>query len=373
MKKIYLDYNATSPVLPEVRDVIDYYLTEAFGNPSCGHQIGRLAKEGLEEARSKVASLIQASREEIIFVSGGTEANNLALIGSALAQTRKKHIITTRIEHPSVLNPLIKLLEMGFDVSFLPVDGKGYVDPSDVAKAIRPDTFLVSVMLANNETGAIQPVAEIGKICREKEIIFHTDAAQAVGKIPVSVKEINCDLLTIAGHKMYAPKGIGALYVRKGLSLSPIIFGAGQEKGLRPGTEPVALACGLGKAAEIAQKDLPAEAKRQKELREKLFEGLKSLYPALVRHADPELTLPNTLSVSFPGKLGSEILAAIPAICASTGAACHDRGETISHVLHAMGVSKEVALGTIRLSLGRHTSYQDIETALHLFRSYFAG
>ncbi|WP_457755465.1 cysteine desulfurase family protein [Thermodesulfatator indicus] len=365
---IYLDYNATAPVLPEVREVVDFYLVEAFGNPSCSHKVGQVAKKGLEEARKNVASLIEANPQEIIFLSGGTEANNLAILGMALAQEKKKHVITSQIEHPSVLNPMIKLLEMGFDVSFLPVDSQGYVDPDELKKALRPDTFLVSIMLVNNEVGTIQPVAEIGHICRERDIVFHTDAAQAVGKLPVSVKEINCDLMTIAGHKMYAPKGIGALFIREGISLRPLMHGASQEKGLRPGTEPVALACGLGKAASIAKKDLIAEGAREKILREKLYQGLKDIYPRLVLHGDPERTISNTLSISFPGLSASQILANLPEICASTGAACHNKAQAISHVLSAMGVSKEVALGTMRLSLGRGTSDQDISRAISLFK-----
>ncbi len=369
---IYLDHNATTPVLPEVAQAVELYLLERFGNPSCGHLMGQEAKEALEEARKALARLISAEPEEIYFVSGGTEANNLALIGAALAQSKKRHLITSRIEHPSVLNPCVHLLELGYEVSFIEVDAQGRVDPEEVARHIREDTFLISIMLANNETGVIQPVREIGHLCAERGLLFHTDAAQAVGKIPVSVKEIGCHLLTIAGHKFYAPKGIGALYLRKGTKLEKILFGAGQERGLRPGTEPVALAVGLGKAAEIAGRDLQAEAKRQKDLRERLYQGLKEIFPSLVRHGPAEETLPNTLSVAFPGHRGEEILKAIPEICASTGAACHDRSVTISHVLSAMKVPPEVAQGTIRFSLGRGTNLSEIEETLALFRRYFS-
>jgi len=369
---IYLDYNATTPVLPEVAQAVELYFLERFGNPSCGHLMGQEAKKALEEARRALARLISAEPEEIYFVSGGTEANNLALLGTAMAQSKKRHLITSRIEHPSVLNPCVRLLELGYEVSFVEVDAQGRVDPGEVAKHIREDTFLISIMLANNETGVIQPVKEIGHLCNEKGLLFHTDAAQAVGKIPVSVKEIGCHLLTIAGHKFYAPKGIGALYVRKGTKLEKILFGAGQERGLRPGTEPVALAVGLGVAAEIAERDLQAEAKRQKVLRERLYQGLKEIFPALVRHGPAEETLPNTLSVAFPGHRGEEILKAIPEICASTGAACHDRSVAISHVLSAMKVPPEVAQGTIRFSLGRGTSLSEIEETLVLFRRYFS-
>ncbi len=367
---VYLDYNATTPVLPEVAEVFSLYAVEEFGNPGSGHEVGRRAKAALEEARAKVARLISATPEEIVFVSGGTEANNLALLGAALARGRG-HILVSRIEHPSVLEPALRLLELGFSVDFVPVDGQGYVDPDEVRRRLHPETFLVSVMLANNETGALQPVKEIARICREAEVLFHTDAAQAVGKIPVSVQEIGCDLLTLAGHKMYAPKGIGALYVRKGIKLSRILFGAGQEKGLRPGTEPVALAAALGKAAEVAASDLPEEAERQQALRERLWEGIRELFPSAVRHGDPKRTLPNTLSVSFPGLSGAEVLSKAAGLCASTGAACHDREETVSHVLSAMGVPPEVARGTVRFSLGRLTTPDEIEKALEILQEAF--
>jgi len=364
---IYLDYNATTPVLPEVAETVRFYLVEEFGNPSSGHERGHRAKRALKEARESLARLIEAEAEDIFFVSGGTEANNLALLGTAF-RYGKGHLLVSKIEHPSILEPALRLLEEGYAVDFLPVDGKGYVDPEEVRRRLRPETFLVSVMLANNETGALQPVAEIAKICREARVLFHTDAAQAVGKIPVSVKEIGCDLLTIAGHKMYGPKGVGALYVRKGVSLSKILFGAGQERGLRPGTEPVALIAGLGKAAEVALSDLREEAERERYLRERLWQGLKELYPRAIRHGDPERTLPNTLSVSFPGLKASEILAKAQGLCASTGSACHDRAEAVSHVLSAMGVSPEVAWGTIRFSLGRFTTLEDIDKALEILK-----
>ncbi len=364
---IYLDYNATTPVLPEVAEVFRFYALEEFGNPGSGHEKGRRARAALEEARAKVAGLISAAPEEIIFVSGGTEANNLALLGAALVRERG-HLLVSRIEHPSVLEPALRLLELGFSVDFVPVDGQGYVDPEEVRRRLRPETILVSVMLANNETGALQPVKEIARLCREAGVLFHTDAAQAVGKIPVSVQEIGCDLLTLAGHKMYAPKGIGALYVRKGVKLSRILFGPGQERGLRPGTEPVALAAALGKAAEVAASDLPQEAERQRTLREYLWEGLREIFPSAVRHGEPARTLPNTLSVSFPGLSGAEILLKTPGLCASTGSACHDRKEALSHVLSAMGVPPEVARGTVRFSLGRFTTPDEIEKALAILR-----
>ncbi len=363
---IYLDYNATTPVLPEVVEAVRRCLEEDYGNPSCAHVLGKRARELLEKARGEVASLIGASAEEIYFLSGGTEANNLAVLGSILSSPQG-HVLTSRIEHPSVLNPCVRLLELGYDVTFLEVDPQGYVDPDDVRRKIRKETRLVSIMLANNETGALQPVKEIGRLCRERGILFHTDAAQAVGKIPVSVEELQCDLLTIAGHKLYAPKGIGALDVRKGLKLEKIIYGAGQERGLRPGTEAVPLAVGLGRACSFLRRDLSVEARREEELRERLYQGLQEIFPNLIRHADPRRTLANTLNVSFAGYRGEEILQKLPTICASTGAACHDRAGTVSHVLAAMGVSPEIAHGTIRFSLGRGTTLEDIEETLTLF------
>ncbi len=367
MKPVYLDYNATTPVLPEVAEALRRYLMEDFGNPGSGHVLGQRAKEALAAARAALAALLEAEPEEIIFLSGGTEANNLALLGTVLSRPRA-HVLVSRIEHPSVLEPAVRLMELGYQVDFLPVDGGGYVDPEEVRRRLKPETVLVSVMLANNETGALQPVAEIARLCREAGVLFHTDAAQAVGKIPVSVKEIGCDLLTVAGHKMYAPKGIGALYVRKGVELHRILYGTGQERGLRPGTEPVALAVALGKAAEIAASDLTTEAERERFLRERLWEGLCELYPGVVRHGDPERTLPNTLSVSFPGKEGAEILSRARGLCATTGSACHDRRASVSHVLSAMGVSPEIARGTIRFSLGRLTTPEEIDRALEILR-----
>ncbi len=366
-REIYLDYNATTPVLPEVVEVFRVCALEDFGNPGSGHLLGRRARRWLERARSSLAALLEAAPEEIYFVSGGTEANNLVLLGAARAR-EKGHLLVSRIEHPSVLEPALRLLEAGFRVDFLPVDGRGRVDPEEVRRRLRPDTFLVSVMLANNETGVLQPVAEIGRICREAGVWFHTDAAQAVGKIPVSVQEINCDFLTVAGHKMYAPKGIGALYVRKGLPLVPLFFGGGQERGLRPGTEPVPLAAALGRAAEIAASDLPEEAERQRELREYFWEGIREIFPRAVRHGEPAYTLPNTLSVAFPGREAREILERATDLCASTGAACHDRSGAISHVLSAMGVAPEIARATLRFSLGRLTVREDLDRALEILR-----
>ena len=364
MSEIYLDYNATTPVAKPVQEEVNSALKEKWGNPSSGHRFGQTAKRALEYARAQVASLLNADPTEILFTSGGTESNNLTIAGVCQAMSGKgRHIITTSIEHPALMNPCLHLLEQGWNVSFIKVNSQGVIDPMEVERDLRPDTVLVSVMLANNETGAIQPVAAISQLARKRGVLVHTDAAQAVGKIPVDVKNLGVDYLSIAGHKLYAPKGIGVLYCRKGAPLGQLMFGAGQEQGLRPGTEPVPLAVGLGAACDFVARDIKAEAERQTGLRDKLYAELSKLGHPIIRHCDPENTIPNTLSVSFIGKNGAKILAQAPEIMASTGSACHDRAIKVSHVLAAMGVSPEVALGTLRLSLGRVTTESDIEIA----------
>lgn len=366
---IYLDYNATTPCLPEVVEAFRLYSLENFANPSSQHVLGKKIKEDLEKFRSTIAALINASPEEIFFTSGGTESNNLALFGIASVK-EKGHILVSAFEHPSVLNPAVKLLEKGFEVDFIPVNSQGYIEPEEVLKRIKKNTILVSIMLANNEIGTLQPIKEIAVMCKEREVVFHTDACQAVGKIRVDVQDLNCDLMSFSGHKMYAPKGIGVLYVRKGLKLSPLIFGGGQEKGLRPGTESVGLIAALAKASEIIDKDLEYESYRETLLREKLFQGLKEIYPKLYRYGIPEKTLPNTLTVSFVGKNGAKILERLPQICASTGAACHDR--KASTTLTALKVSPEVIQGTIRFSLGRYTTVEHIKKTLEIFKEYLS-
>ena len=371
---IYLDYNATTPVLPEVGETFRVYAEEVFYNPSSAHALGKLAKEALDSAREKVASLIQAKKDEIIWTSSGTESNHLAILGYLrsyeLKTGKKGHLIVSSFEHPSILNLAVKLMEWGLSVDFLRVSPEGYVEVEDLKRKIRKDTALVSVMLANNEIGTIQPIPELAKLCKEYGVVFHTDASQAVGKIPVSVVELSCDMLTISGHKLYAPKGIGALFVSEGLELQPIFYGGGQEKGLRPGTEPVALCMALAKACEIAERDLPGEMERLTFLREKLYQGLKSAYPKLYRFGLEDRTLPNTLTVSFVGVSAQDIFQAIPQVCASTGSACHDRKGSIT--LSALKVPEDIAIGTIRFSLGRYTTLEDIERTIELFKGYFS-
>jgi cysteine desulfurase len=364
---IYLDYNATTPLAPEVVQGLRPYLEEEFGNPSSDYSLGQRAKAAVAQARSQVAALIGAQPQEIVFVSGATEANNWVLKGVAhLRRDRGRHLITTTIEHPAILQPALFLLEEGWDVTFVKVDGRGLVDPDDLRRAIRPDTVLISVMLANNETGAIQPLADISQVGREHGIPVHTDAAQAVGKIPVDVQTLGVDFLTVAGHKLYAPKGIGALYIRTGQQLTPLLHGASQEGGRRAGTENVILDVALGLACAVAQTRLAEDMAQFQARRDQLHARLQEGFPGLVLNGPVRERLPNTLNVSFPGYIGAEILAGLPELAASTGAACHGPEVKLSHVLAAMGVPPAVGQGAVRLSVGRGTTAADIDRAAAL-------
>jgi len=366
-KPIYLDYNATTPIDPAVRGAMLPYLAEHFGNPSSSYVYGKRAKEAVEKARGQVAALIGATSGEIIFTSGGSESDNQAIIGAALAnRERGKHIITLSIEHPAVLNTCHYLEEsLGFRVTYLPVDGYGLVDPEDVRRVITQDTVLITIMHANNEVGTIEPIKEIGMIAKGRGIVFHTDAAQSCGKIEVDVKQLRVDLLTIAGHKLYAPKGIGALYVRRGVKIDSFIHGAGQENGRRAGTENVPYIVGLGTACEIARNSLPSYQKEVKLLRDRLHAKIGAgLGRDVVRlNGHPERRLPNTLNLSILGIVGEELLRQLPEIAASTGAACHAGSTEPSSVLLAMGLSREWALGALRLTLGRWSTEQEIDMA----------
>ncbi len=361
---IYLDHNATTPIALEVVEAMEPYWGEKYGNPSSNHSLGRLAKQGLEEARGQIAELLGCLPEEIVFTSGGTESNNMVIKGVAHSLSEKgRHIITTAIEHPAVTNPCLFLRNQGYDITFLPVDATGQVDLESVREAIRPSTILISVMHANNETGTIQPIEQIGTLAREAGVLFHTDAAQSAGKIPVDVSELNVDFLSLAGHKMYAPKGVGALFLKKGLRLEPFMHGAGQESGRRAGTENVMFTVGLGRACALACEYLAPETERICRLRDLLHDILARGIPDLVLNGHPKMRLPNTLNVSLPGIDGSTLLDAVPKICASTGAACHERSVTLSHVLAAMQVPSKIGRGAIRLSLGRKNTEAEIETA----------
>ncbi|OGO21741.1 MAG: cysteine desulfurase NifS [Chloroflexi bacterium RBG_16_50_9] len=369
-KPIYLDYNATTPIDPAVREAMLPYLDEYFGNPSTTHAYGLPAKAAVEHARMQVATLIGAAAEEIVFMSGGSESDNQAIIGTALASSRKgKHIITMCIEHPAVLITCRYLEErLGIKVTYLPVDKYGLVDPDDIRRAITGETILITIMHANNEVGTIEPIADIGEIARENGIIFHTDAAQSCGKIRVDVNELKVDLLTIAGHKLYAPKGIGALFIRKGVQIDSFIHGAGQEKGRRAGTENVPYMVGLGKACELAGNDLPEYTAKVKALRDRLYQRIVDSLGSYRVHLNghPERRLPNTLNISIRSAVGDELLNQIPEIAASTGAACHAGSTEPSSVLLEMGLSRELALGALRLTLGRGSTQEEIDTAANL-------
>jgi cysteine desulfurase len=364
MQPIYLDYNATTPTDPAVVEELLPYLAEMFGNPSSSHPYGKKAREAVELARTRVAALLGCDSAQVIFTSGGTESNNQALIGAAFAnRDRGKHIISTTIEHPAVLNPVHWLEGQGFSATYLPVDGAGRIDPQTVRRAITGETILISVMHANNEVGTIQPLAEIGAIAREKGIVFHTDAAQSVGKIPTRVDDLRVDLLTVAGHKLYAPKGIGALFIRSGIKINTYLHGAGQEGGRRAGTENVPYIAALGKAAELAAQRLASDGASILRLREHFYNRLSELADGVMLNGHPTERLPNTLNVSFAGVIGADLLAQTPEIAASTGSACHEGSGELSGVLKAMGTSREQGFGAVRLSLGRFTTVEQIDRA----------
>ena len=364
---IYLDHNATTPVDPVVAEAMKPYWEEKYGNPSSSHALGRLAKKGLEEARAQVAELVSCLPQEIVFTSGGTESNNMVIKGVAYSLLEKgRHIITTAIEHPAVTNPCLFLMYNGYDVTFLPVDSTGLVDPATVKEAVRPTTVLISVMHANNETGTIEPIEEIGTLAQEAGVLFHTDAAQSTGKIPIDVSRLNVDFLSLAGHKMYAPKGVGALFMKDGLKIEPFMHGAGQESGRRAGTENVMFAVALGKACVLARERMSTEAKRLRELRDLLYGLLVKEIPDLALNGHQEARLPNTLNVSLPGVEGGRLLDTVPEICASTGAACHEHSVTLSHVLAAMGVAKEIGRGALRFTLGRENTEAEIHSAAQM-------
>jgi cysteine desulfurase len=370
---IYLDNNATTQVAAEASAEMCACLRTCFGNPSSSHTPGLTARAAIDRARIQVAGLIGAKPDEIIFTSGGTEANNMAIMGTAF-MFKKGHIITSCIEHPSVTEPLRHLEDLGCRVTCLPVDRYGIVDPSEVERQLKTSTVLISIMHSNNETGSIQPVADIGKIAGKRGIAFHCDAAQSVGKIPVNVKRLRVDLLTIVSHKFYGPKGTGALYVKKGTALKPVLFGASHEKGLRPGTENVAGIAGLGQAAALAKRELPERVASMKFLSKKLYDGLSREIPEIRMNGHPSKRLPNTLNISFPGVQGSTLLEQLKDhIAASTGSACHEGSHTPSAVLKAMGLSDSDAFSALRLSLGRMNTERQIKRAVRLIVKAYRG
>ena len=373
-QSVYLDYNATTPVAPEVADAMIPYLREHFGNPSSAHVFGQKAKLAVAQARAKVAALIHARVTEIIFTGSATEANNLAILGVARAFGRRGHIIISAVEHPAVMAPAKRLEQDGWALTVVPVDEYGRVSPEEVRKALRPDTALVSIMHANNEIGTLQPVAEIAAIVKGHGALMHTDAAQSAGKVAVDVDELGVDLLTLAGHKFYATKGVGALYVRTDTMIAPVLVGADHESGLRPGTENVPAIVGLGEAARLAQSMLPAAELHLKKLRDYLHDMLRERIPGLRLNGHPEHRLPNTLNVSFPGVSGRELLGRCAGdVAASLGSACHAHGDEVSGVLAAMGMGKDAdrAMGAVRLSVGRMTTEEEIDRAASALLSAF--
>jgi len=359
---IYLDYNATTPLLPEVVDAMLPYLREHFGNPSSRHLYGKRAHDAIERARSDVAALINSHADEIIFTSGGTEANNLAIRGTT-ARTTRRRVVTSIVEHPATARPVSWLERQGWDIVRVGVDAGGRSRVPELDAAITSVTALVTIMHSNNETGVFQPIQEAVRFARRAGACVHTDAAQSVGKVPIDVRAMDVDLLSIAGHKLYGPKGVGALFVRRGTDLEPLALGAGHERGLRPGTENVASIVGLGAACALAQCDLDAQGTRVSTLRDRLWERLAQAIPQLALNGHVENRLPNTLNVRFPQVSGEALLAATPQIAASTGSACHDGDESASAVLLAMGIPARAALGSVRLTLGRGTTESAVDRA----------
>jgi cysteine desulfurase len=367
-RPIYLDFNASSPIASEVAEAMMPFLTQHFGNPSSLHWAGVPAKEAVENARKQVADLLYCDPGEVVFTSGGSESNNHAIKGVFFARKEKgSHIITTQIEHPAVINPCRFLEKLGAVVTYVGVDQYGRVNPEEIEKAVTAKTILITVMHANNEVGTIQPIEEISGIAKKHGILFHTDAAQSVGKIETKVDELGVDLLSVAGHKLYAPKGVGALYVREGTPTEPLIHGAGHESGRRAGTENLLLIVGLGKACEIAKRYLNDDKIRK--VREHFWRLLQENFgEAVVLNGHPVYRLPNTLNVSFVGKAGGEILSRMEEVAASTGAACHSGSIELSPVLRAMGISPEVGMGAIRFSLGRITMIEEVERVVQLIK-----
>ncbi len=370
MRPIYLDYNATTPIAREVAEAMVPYLYEHFGNPSSGHAYGLATKHAVETARAQVADLLGSQPAEVVFTSGGTESNNYAIKGIALTSRRQgNHIITSAVEHPAVVEVCRWLEEQGFRVTTLPVDEYGLVNPADLETAFTPGTLLVTVMHANNEVGTIQPITELAEIAHRHGALMHTDAAQSVGKIPVKVDELGVDLLSMAGHKLYAPKGIGALYIRTGVRLAPLLHGAGHEGGRRPGTENVLEIVGLGQACQVAGRDLERNMAHLRAMRDRLHQGLLGRLgrEAIQLNGHPSKRLPNTLSLSFRGVEANTLLSEIgEQVAASAGAACHADTVEISAVLAAIAVPVEWAMGTVRFSMGRETTVEEVDQAVEV-------
>lgn len=367
-RPIYLDYNSTTPIDPGVLKAMLPYLGDHYGNPSCTHLYGREAHTAVERAREQVAELLEATTDEIIFTGGGSEASNHAIKGAVIQREtdwgRNAHVVISAVEHPATVQPCDFLKGLGCEVTVVPVDRFGMVDPDDVRRAITPRTRLVSIMHSNNEVGTFNPIREIAAVVHERGVLVHTDTAQSLGKVSVRVADLGVDLLTVAGHKLYAPKGVGALFVRRGIRLSNLIHGAGHEGGRRAGTENVPYLVGLGKAAELAAFSLPAATGKLRSLRDRLHGHLThALGERVVLNGHPEDRLPNTLNLNFVGHIGEDMLTEVPGVAASTGSACHAGLVTVSPVLRAMGVSEKIAHGAVRLSVGRFTTEEEVDRA----------
>jgi cysteine desulfurase len=383
MPPIYLDYNATTPIDPAVLDAMLPYLREGYGNPSSTHSLGKHAHDAVERARAQVAALLGAKPGEVIFTSGGTEASNHALKGSVFSRigggvtgffgrlfgrtVQNAHLIISAVEHPATTQPAEFLRKMGCSVTIVPVDRFGLVDPGDVEKALCPQTVIVSIMHSNNEVGTLMPIQQIAKVVKARGALMHADVAQSLGKVPVDVNDLGVDLLTVAGHKLYAPKGVGVLYVREGVNLEPFMHGAGHEGGRRAGTENVPYAVGLGTACDIARTSLPQTTKKLKALRDRLWEKLNAaLGERIVLNGHPDQRLPNTLNANFLGHVGSELLQQVPGIAASTGSACHEGKVSQSPVLCAMKIDPEIGKGAVRLTVGRFTTEAEVDEAAEM-------
>lgn len=365
MSDIYLDYNATTPIDPQVAEAMLPYVHGLYGNPSSGHSFGLEARKGVDGARRQVANLLGCQPDDLIFTSGGTEANNHAIKGVAFAHRhRGNHIITSNIEHPAVTEVCRYLEGHGFRITYLPADEFGLVHVAQVESALTDETILVTIMHANNEVGSIQPIAEIADVSHRRGALVHTDCAQSVGKIPVKVDDLGVDLLSVAGHKLYAPKGIGALYIKPGVQLEKFMHGANHEQNRRAGTENVIEMVGLGMACQLIEENLPVYASHMREMRDRLEQGLAATGTDLRINGHPDRRLPNTSSVSFKGMEADRILAGLPTVAASAGAACHSDQVEVSHVLAAMHVPTEYAMGTLRFSVGRFTTSDEIERAI---------
>ncbi len=367
-RPIYLDYNSTTPIDPAVLKAMLPWLQDGYGNPSCTHLYGREAHAAVDRARDQVAELLGTSPDEIVFTGGGSEASNHAIKGTVLRPEtdwgRNAHVVISAVEHPATMLPCEFLRSLGCEVTVLPVDRFGMVDADDVRQAITPRTRLVSIMHANNEVGTFNPIREIAAVCRDRGVLVHTDVAQSLGKVIVDVNDLGVDLLTVAGHKLYAPKGVGALYIRRGVQLTNLIHGAGHENSRRAGTENVPYLVGLGTAAELAAHSLPAATDRLRTLRDRLHGQLtQALGERIVLNGHPEQRLPNTLNINFIGHIGEDLLTEVPGVAASTGSACHAGLVTVSPVLKAMGVPERLARGAVRLSVGRFTTDDEVDRA----------